>query len=363
MDKSSDLPASPCADAAPVRCAPGLALVSSPLRLAHEANPVPQSWSAALAELAGFLGIDTAYVPAPDAAAPVFAPWAGWSATVFQNGGCAALPEAQFVASYCIEHGSGASGQRGGVDIALISPHPSVCKADAADLPGTGTLRAMIRAAAAEGRTRIAIICHARQFGMLAALRLGEDRSLCGEGLALEILAIEDALPALMTPGARWDAIIAMPDLRSIIFTLLGETSGVRGPWPMLWHNRGLRRVTCEVKGEGTTKVTGRLPFDAHALIHTLALTLTSAGKGGAALRLHAAWAELRERGVTTAARGSDAPYATEVADAEFIGLLLRDCGPARRAQVRWQALESSPRIIFGSQTSALRVISASLAN
>lgn len=359
MDQSSDLPALPCADAAPVRRAPGLALVSSPLRLARDAEPVPQSWSAALAELAGFLGIDTAFVPAPDTAAPVFSPWSGWSATAFQNGGCKGLPQAQFVASYCIDHASDSGQQRGGVDIALISPHPAVCDADAAHLPGTGTLRAMIRAAAAEGRERIAIICHAHQSSLLAALRLGEDRSLCGEGQSLEILAIDDALPALMTPGAQWGAIIAMPDLRSIIFTLLSETSGVRGPWPLLWHNRGLRRVTCEVKCDGSIL----LPLDAPALIHTLALALKAAGKGGAALQLHVAWAELRERGVTTAARGSDAPYATEVADAEFITLLRRDSTAARRAPVRWQALESSPRIISGSQKPTLCVISAKLAN
>ena len=363
MKQSTDLPAVPRDAAAPVRRVPGLALVSSPLRLAHDAEPVPQSWSAALAELAGFLGIDTAWVPAPDAAAPVFAPWTGWSAAAFQNGGCARLPEAQFVASYCIDLGGGASGQPGGVDIALISPHPSVCKAQAADLPGTGTLRAMVRAAAAEGRARIAIVCHARQCGPLAALRLGEDPSLCGEGLSLDILAIEEALPALMAASAPWDAVIAMPDLRSIVFTLLGETSGVRGPWPMLWHSRGVRRVTCETRSEGSVGEIGRMPLDAPALVHTLALTLKAAGKGGAALRLHAAWAQLRERGVTTAARGSDAPYATEVTDAEFITLLRRDGTAAHRTPVRWQALKDSHGINFGSQTPPLRVISANLAN
>jgi len=140
----------------------------------------------------------------------------------------------------------------------------------------------------------------ARQRTALAAMRLAEDRSLCPEGFAVDILAIEDALPALMAPGAPWDAIIAMPELRSIVFILLAETSGVRGPCPMLWHKRGVRRVTSKVRGEVRGEGTGRLPLEAPALIHELALTLPAAGKGGAALNLYAAWARLRGRGVTT---------------------------------------------------------------
>jgi hypothetical protein len=147
----------------------------------------------------------------------------------------------------------------------------------------------MIRAAVAEGRERIAIIVHARQRTALAAMRLAEDRSLCPEGFAVDILAIQDALPALMAPGAPWDAIIAMPELRITVFILLAETSGVRGPWPMLWYKLGVRRVTSKLRGEVRGEGTGRLPLDAPALIHALALTLHAAGKAGAALRLHAA--------------------------------------------------------------------------
>ena len=58
----------------------------------------------------------------------------------------------------------------------------------------------------------------------------------------------------------------------------------------MLWHKRGVRRVTSklrgEVRGEERGEVrgegTGRLPLDAPAL------TLHAAGKCGAALSLHA---------------------------------------------------------------------------
>jgi len=321
-----------------------LALVNSPLRLAHEGEGLPSSWSAALADLSAWLGIETAVVPSPDAQAPDFAPWTAWSASALQNGG--PLPEAQFVASYCIDRA---------VDIMLVSALPV---AEQGVFASTGTLRAMIRAAVAEGRERIAIIGHARQYAALAAMRLGEDPVLCPAGVTLDVLTIEDAIPQLMTPGGGWDAIIAGHELRSIVFTLIAETSGVAGPWPMLWHCRGVRRVTCEVKGEGRL----RLPLDAPVLIHTLALTLHASGKARAALRLHGAWAALRERGVTTPARGSDAPYATEVTDSDFIALLCSDAAPARAPGIAWRALENLPRLISGSQMPTLRVVSANFA-
>ena len=153
-----------------------------------------------------------------------------------------------------------------------------------------------------------------------------------------------------MGPGAPWDAVIAMPDLRGIVFTLLSETSGVRGAWPMLWHSHGLRRVTCEVRGEGSV----RLPLDAPALVQTLALALQAAGKTAAAQRLHARWADLR---------GSAAPYATELSDPDLIAMISREntsCKPARR---EWQALKSQPMINFGGHLRVLRVVSSKTAN
>ncbi len=104
------------------------------------------------------------------------------------------------------------------------------------------------------------------------------------------------------------------------------------------------------------------MPLDAAALIHALALTLHAAGKGGAALRLHAAWARLRARGVTTAAHGSDAPYATEVTDAEFIALLQGEIAAEGQHASPWRALENTPMIISERQTPKLRVISSNSA-
>lgn len=366
MDQSSERPvaSAPVPGLAPVprpeRKLRSLALVNSPLRLAREADSMPASWNTALAGLVGWLGVETASVPAPDAAAPVFAPWEAWSPVAFQNGGAAGLPEAQFIVSYGLDHSGPQS--RGDTDVVLISPHPATCVAGEGDhepLPGPGTLRAMIRAAVIEGRSRIAIICHARQRAALAAMRLADDRALVPEDRAFAILAIEEALPALIAPAAPWDAMIAMPDLRGIVFTLLSHTGGLRGPWPMLWHRRGVRRVTSEVSGEGSV----RLPLDAPLLVQTLALTLHAAGRTRAALQLHEAWARLRARGVTTPARGSDAPYATALADAELIALLCGDADPCGRAPRAWQALKNQSAIISGSQMPPLRVISANIAN
>lgn len=106
-----------------------------------------------------------------------------------------------------------------------------------------------------------------------------------------------------------------------------------------------------------------RLPLDAPALVQTLALALQAAGKTAAAQRLHARWADLRESGVTTLARGSAAPYATELSDPDLIALISREntsCKPARRA---WQALKSQPSINFGGHLQILRVVSSETAN
>ena len=97
-------------------------------------------------------------------------------------------------------------------------------------------------------------------------------------------------------------------------------------------------------------------------MVHALALALHAAGKGGAAMHLHEARAWLRGRGVTTAARGSDAPYAAEVTDAEFIALLQGEIAAGRRSASPWRALGNTPKIISGRQTPTLQVISSSSA-
>lgn len=365
-------------DASPALRSPALSLVTPRFQLAEPAEPAPEDWRASLAQLLAWLRVDTEFVAPARAGrlsrmadwtlaagklgrpAPVFAPWIGWSPAAFQHGGLAGLPQAQYVASYLIDHARGATASKGGTDIVLMSPHPAACMGEAAgDVPGprAGVLRAMIRAARAEGRERMAIILHARQRNAIARQLLAAGRELTRDGLELDVLTIEEALAPLMAGAPRWDAIIAMPDLRSTVFTLLAETSGVRRAWPMLWYGRGLELVTGEAPGEGAS----RLPLDAPALIHALALTLHEAGMGRAAWRLHDAWARLRDSGVTSAGRGSDAPYVTAVADAEFLALLCRDAAASKRPQAPWRALKNAEPAHCGSHSPTLRVVASTL--
>lgn len=366
---------------APAPRAPSLSVVQSRFRLAQPQDAAPDAWSNALAQLLGWLGVDAEFVPAerprrlPRMAdwrgaalagpAPVFSPWTGWSPAAFQHGGLPGLPGAQYVASYLIDHARGAAATpgQGGADLLLMSPHPSVCVAEEAGdvpTPSPAVMRAMIRAARAEGRERIAIILHARQRNAIARQLLAAGKGMTRDGLTLDVLTIEDALPPLVSGAPQWDAIIAMPDLRSTVFTLLGQTSGVQRAWPMLWFGGDgqLSLVTSEAAGDGMS----RLALDAPALIHALALTLHEAGMGRAAWRLHEAWARLRDSGVTTAGHGGDGPYVNVVEDAVFCDMLARDAAVSQRPQRPWRALKNAEIAKVGSQMPHLRVVASNLA-
>jgi hypothetical protein len=354
--------------------------MTSRFRLVQAEQPAPDAWTEGAAQLLEWLRVDAEFLPparpgrlprmaewraAAVNAAPVFAPWAGWSPAAFQHGGTASLPKAHYVASYFIDHarGAAAAGQ-GANDVVLMSPHPGTCVAEATGdvpTPRAAVMQAMIRAARAEGRERAAIIVHARQRNAIARQMLASGRALTREGLTIDILTIEDALPALMSASAAWDAIIAMPDLRSTVFTMMSHTSGVHRAWPMLWFggNGVLRLVTSETAGEGMT----RLALDAPALIHALALSLHEAGLGRAAWRLHDGWARLRDSGVTTAGHGGDGPYVNVVDDSAFLDMLVRDAAASKRPQRPWRALKNAEIANPGSQIPQLRVVTSSLAN
>jgi hypothetical protein len=380
----SELP-SPTRRAAPAAArpaaAPGLALVQSRLRLALPEQDAPAAWHEGLSGLLDWLGIDAEFdsprrarrLPrlgewtlAPAAGAPVFAPWLGWSPVAFQHGGLPGLPPAQFVASYLVDHARGAAPGQAGADVVLMSPHPATCtiaEAGGVPVPRPAVLRAMIRSARSEGRERLAIILHARQRNAVATMLLAAGKALTREGLAIEILTIEEALAPLAAPRAPWDAIIAMPDVRGTVFTLLARSAGVRGAWPMLWltgtgetrARGGLRLITSEAPGEGVS----RLPLDAPALIHALALMLHAGGAGRAAWRLHEAWARLRDSGVTTPGRGGeDAPYVSVVEDAAFLAMIGRGAAVSKRPQAPWRALDDGRVAFSGTQTAPLRVVS-----
>ncbi len=387
MDHRSDAQGRGGADATvPARDAPQLALVQTALRLAEPIGSAPQEWRAALGSLLGWLAVEVEFVsqPRPDRlprlpgwgqrpprvakGVPVFAPWSAWCPTAFQNGGSAGLPDAEFVASYALEHHrTFAERRRGDADIMLLSPHPAACIATpdhSAMLPRAGTMRAMIRAAVAEGRERIAILVHARDRAAIHALRLAEDARLCPPGVRLEIAAIEEALPLLVADAGRWEAVIAMPDLRGMVFAMVAQTARMRGPWPMLWFERDrLVRITAEALGLHEGGCAGYLPLDAALLSHALTLGLREAGFEGAAVRLHTGWAQLRASGVTTAGRGDDAPYVTEVPDAEFIALVCRETVAGRRPPITWLALKNQQKSTFGNREPGLRIVSANLAS
>ena len=175
--------------------------------------------------------------------------------------------------------------------------------------------------------------------------------------MTLDILTLEEALPILTEPRTPWDAVIAMPDLRSTVFTLLAHASGLCRAWPMLWFadDGALRLVTSEAPGGGLN----RLPLDAPALIHTLALTLNAAGAARHAARLHEAWALLRDSGIAIAGQGQvGAPYTSDVSDSAFITMLCRDGAVSKRPQHPWLALKNEENARPGSQNPPLRVIS-----
>jgi len=350
----------------------GLRLVGGGLRLAEPvAAPDPQ-WQNAFAELLEWLGIAVEPVAAPRSVAfrkmadwargaagaggaVQFMPWQVTSPVALQNGGQADLPGAEWIASYLFDHTVGTGSARAApIDLMLMSPHPAVCVADepgALPLPRPAITEAMLRAARAEGRSRIAIIVPAALRNGFARQLLAADRALTREGLELEVIAIEQTLGSLTLGRPKWDALIVMPELRSIVFALLAEATGIRAAWPMLWHGaRGTMLVTSEALSEAGA----RLPLDAPVLVQSLAVTLHHAGMTAAARRLHEACVRLRDNGVVTPSRGSPAPYANTRSDSEFVNLICAGMGIGSRPVPQWRALGEGP--VGGTSAAPVRL-------
>ncbi|MCL9983232.1 MAG: hypothetical protein NBV60_08755 [Erythrobacter sp.] len=370
MDIANQRDDAPPQGVTPRRAAHGLRLVSTGLRLAVPLAPPQGAWEAGFARLQGWLDIAIDPVTAPRtpglrkmagwarglsaAPAPHFAPWQAISPVALQHGGSPDLPRADWAVSYLFDHGPGSAVRAGTLDLSLLSPHPAVCAAEAegaAPLPRLAVLEAMLHAARAEGRTRIAIIVAASQRNAMARLLLLADRALTREGIELEVLPVEAALAGLNCARPRWDALIVMPEWRSIIVALLAESTGRKGPWPMLWHSA---QGPVLAASEALCEAGARLAFDAPVLIQTLALTLHHAGMATAARRLHEAAARLRDSGVVTASRGSPAPYVKTLADGEFIELVCAPNSGGHRAAPHWHALEAS--LAAGTATSPRRL-------
>lgn len=271
--------------------------------------------------------------------APVFAPWQAFSPASLQNPlARAGLPQAQWLASYLFDPVCLRAGAAGSLDVMVASPHPAACLDDDAchaALPRKAVLDAMIGAARSEGRERLALIVPAHARSAMAQRLLATARTLIKGDITLEIVAIEDAISRLIRSVDVWDALIVLPELRGIMAAILAEISGVDGPWPLLWFDRDLVRVSSELPRENKSV----LPLDAAVLMQALALTVRHGGMGYEARRLAESWARLRDSGVATPARRSPSPYGRIVSDQEFIALAASYDHRAGRPVPAWKAL------------------------
>lgn len=355
----------------------GLSLVaSSTLTLAQASKAAPEDWQQALDQLVQWLDLDIRLVPvrpfsgirqvvswATPAAnaptAPVFAPWQNVSPVAFQAGGDADLPRASWVASYLHDLGMGRPRLTGGVDIALMSPLPMACMADEpgdAPLPRADVMQAMLQQALREGRQRVGIVVDARRRNALVRQRLYAGRTAGREEQEIEVLTIEDALCHLVRHVGRWDAIIVLPDLRSLVFAMLAEITGIWCPWPMLWHQRGLSMISGEVLDDAEFT----MALDAPMLVQSLALAAHHAGFGHVAQRLVHGAANIWDCGIVTPGRGSVAPYVTELSDQEFIDAVCRG-GEGRSRKLRgWRAIPPVQPTGPAQARPALRIVASS---
>ncbi|MEL6487694.1 MAG: hypothetical protein AAFQ13_11210, partial [Pseudomonadota bacterium] len=231
---------------------------------------------------------------------------------------------------------------RGAVDLVLMSPCPEVCVSDDAKigaLPRLSVLAQMMRAAASEGRTNLAVVVREPARATIATHLLGFDLSLNDMSIEVEFVSIEEAVMDIQSGSFDWDAVIAMPDLRGIVFAMLAQNTGVSGPWPMLWFDQGLRLVTREALASMGVSANRPCQLDATALIQALSLCARHTGHQYAARRFYESWAAMRDSGIVTAMRGSSAPYVNEIDEAAFIDQATRDLPSQTRPLPCWKGL------------------------
>lgn len=342
------------------------------------ADGVPAAWAAAIDRLARWLDLTieqvaqrpksglrhvTAWAAAARSAthapaAPTFAPWLSWSPVALQHPSAAALPRASWIGSYLHDHGTGKPNSRTAVDIQLLSPLPAACLPDDAEdapLPRPDVLQAMIEAAQREGRDKVAIVTDARRRNAMIRRMLLLDRSVTRDLAEIDVMTVEDHLCELVRHPARWDAIIVLPDLRSLVFALLAEITGIRTPWPMVWHHRTVSMVSSESLDDRAAD----LPLNAPLLIESLALAASHAGFSLAAQRLAQGAARLWDCGIVTPGRGSVAPYVTEVSHEDFIDQLCRGVAKGQRTVPRWRALTPDTPARAQREPAHLRVVAS----
>ena len=338
-----------------------LRLVQNTLNLMEPPAPVAWEWTCALEALAqayklavqiGAPGQVTARREAEhqaDQCLPVFAPWENVSiANLGAEHAFRFSPQPIWAASYLYDCGVDRPAAQRCVDIMLMSPHPDACVMDdncvdsdgGAALPQTGAISAMVNAAREEGRARLAIIVPSRCCNAMKRCLVAADDEITEGELAIEVLAIEDAIGLFLGDPLGWDAIIATPELRGIVLAILAQTTGVAGPWPILWHDSGLRLVGSETLADQA----GPLPLDATLLLHSLALVARRTGLGYEASRLHESWARLRDQGVTTHHHDNAFPYLNQVSESDFIALACAEPDSHTRPLPAWKALDTCHR-------------------
>lgn len=341
----------------PHRTRAPLALAAVPaVRLALSAGDVPDGWRQGLQELMSWLEIELAATPSPAArrfsqltewaaaaggpsAATVFAPWQTIVTTSLLHPGAGGAGQATWMASYLFDYGAARLPRRSPLDVMVMSPLPSACdeaQAGHAPLPSLRLITTMIAAAKAQGRSKLAIIADAASCNTVTGQLLMAERTLTREDIAITILPVEEALRKLVRQCEAWDALIVMPQWRSVTLGLLAELCGITQPWPLLWYRRGLLRVT----SEAAVPTSAALACDAPLLVLSLAAALQAQGQNYSARRLYHAAAQLWERGVATPGRPSEAPYAHHLSDAEFLEHITRTPPTASgRTPEPWRAL------------------------
>lgn len=358
MDTSLGQPY-PLGTSPPQRSRARLALAAVPAaRLAVPAGDVPDAWQHGLKALVNWLGIELATAPSPAArrfshltewasvtggASPtaVFAPWQTTAtASLLQpSSGAGGAGQATWIASYLFDYGAARLPRRSPLDVMVMSPLPWACEeaqAGHAPLPSLRLITTMIAAAKAQERSRLAIIVDAASRNTITGQLLIADRALTREGIDIAILPVEEALRTLVRQCEAWDALIVMPQWRSVTTALLTELSGVTQPWPLLWYRRALQQVTSEAVA-GTS---AQLGCDAPLLVLSLAAALQEQGQPFAARKLYDAAAQLWERGVATPGRPSEAPYSHHLSDAEFLQhLTVTSPAASGRLPQPWRAL------------------------
>ena len=338
-----------------------LTLVSGSLAFSSPDQLLPAEWEQAIESLTGALGIDAHWVSSDQPVSliekarravgtgnalhtPAFAPWRIISPTVFQLGKeNLAARDAQWVASYLFDFGAACPAANGSVDLVLMSPCPQTCVSDdpvVGPLPRLNTLASMVRAAADEGRKSLAIVVREAARATLATRLLGFDASLNEASINVEFVSIEEAVMKMQRGSLEWDAVIAMPELRGVVFAMLQQATGISGPWPMLWFDRGLRMVTCEALDRAGVAI----DLDATALVHSLALFAHHSASQYAAQQFFQSWATVRDSGVVTPARSSSAPYVNEIEEAAFIDRAASNGVHSSRPLPSWKGIGCEDR-------------------